>query len=111
VAAGALAAEQGRPVHRREARGAGLRRREEHRVAEEEAQVAEAVEAVAAVRIDSGKRQLFLCREKRLLKEPLFLGKAIMVGSLGKKEARVADDFSGVTGIVGGRCVSHEVGS
>ena len=80
-------------------------------MAEEEAQVAEAVEAVAAVRIDAGKRQLFQCRKKRLLKEPLFLGKAIMVCSLGKKEARVADHFSGVTGIVGGRCVSHQVGS
>jgi hypothetical protein len=80
-------------------------------VAEEEAQVAEAAEAVAAVRIDTGKRQLFQCRKKRLLKEPLFLGNAVMVCSLGKKEARVADDFSGVTGIVGRRCVSHEVGS
>jgi hypothetical protein len=80
-------------------------------VAEEEAQVAEAVEGVADARIDAGKRQLFQCRKRRLLKEPLFLGKAIMVFSLGKKEARVADHFSGVTGIVGRRCVSHEVGS
>jgi len=80
-------------------------------VAEEEAQVAEAVEAVAAVRIDTGKRQLFQWQKERLLKEPLFWGKAIMVCSLGKKEARVADDFSGVTGIVGRCLVSHEVGS
>ncbi len=80
-------------------------------MAEEEAQVAEAVEAVAAVRTDAGKRQRFLYRKKRLPKEPLFFGKGDHGLALGKKEARVADDFSGVTGIVGGRCVAHQVGS
>ena len=52
MAAGARAAEPGLPVQP-EARGAGLRRREARRLAEEEAQAAEAVEEAVAGRTDA----------------------------------------------------------
>ena len=72
MAADAPAAEQGPPVHQLEAPGAGLRRREEHRVAEEEA---EAVEAVAAGHTDVGRCRQFVIETERLLREPLCFGK------------------------------------